>query len=156
MNFGQGHGLAVWRPSLELSFLTQHFNQVQSHFLIYTTLIYPAKGYHVLFLAHPSCENIMPLHNTLPRYSIEPCHLFSVDAFQPRLPYNWQSTCAKFHFAEWWEACWKNFSPTESAKAWCYERSDALCPNVCPFSNVLLNSDALCNVQLLAITRAES
>ena len=76
MNFGQGHGLAVWRPSLELSFLTEHYNQVQSHFLIYTTLIYPAKGYHVLFLAHPSCENIMPLHNTLPRYSIEPCHLF--------------------------------------------------------------------------------
>ena len=95
MNFGQGHRLAVWRPSLELSFLTQPFNQVQSHFLIYTTLIYPAKGYHVLFLAHPSCENIMPLHNTLPRYSIVPCHLFSVDAFQPRLPYNWQPTCAK-------------------------------------------------------------
>ena len=44
MNFGQGHGLAVWRPSLELPFLTQHFNQVQSHSLIYTTLIYPAVG----------------------------------------------------------------------------------------------------------------
>ena len=96
MNFGQGHGLAVKRPSSELSFLTQHFNQVQSHFLISTTLIYPANGYHELVLAHPSSGDLMPLHSTLPRHSIEPCHLYSVDAIMPGLPYNWQPSCTKF------------------------------------------------------------
>ena len=74
MNFGQGHGLAVWRPSLELSFLTEHYNQVQSHFLIYTTLIYPAIRYHVLVLGHPSCENLMPLHNTSPLSNVAIIH----------------------------------------------------------------------------------
>ena len=71
MNFGQGHGLAVL---VGLSFPTQHFNQVQSHFLIYTTLIYPAIGYHVLVLGHPSCENLMPLHNTLPLSNVAIIH----------------------------------------------------------------------------------
>jgi hypothetical protein len=35
--------------------------------------------------------------------------------------------------AEWYEGVVKNsnFSPTDSAITWCYERSDALCPNVC-------------------------
>ena len=114
MNFGQGHRLAVWRPSLELSFLTQHFNQAQSHFLIYTTLIYPANGYHELVLAHPSSGDLMPLHSTLPRHYIEPCHLYSVDAIMPGLPYNWQPTCAKLHCmtsAEWCEGVLENFKP---------------------------------------------
>ena len=49
----------------------------------------------------------MPLHSTLPRHSIEPCHLYSVDAIMPGLPYNWQPTCAKFHSAEWWKRAGK-------------------------------------------------
>ena len=137
MKFGQGHGLAVWRPSLELSFLTQHFNQVQSHFLISTTLNYPANGYHVLdfcslqqWISDATPQYLAtPLYNTLPLLFC--CYNL------PGLPYNWQPTCAKFHSAEWWEACWKNFSPSDSAKTWCYERCDALCPNVCQKLNLL-------------------